>query len=448
MGADQGKATNLNALAVAAERARQADRRSRADDVPSALRAGDVRRLRRPRAGRPVRSDPRDAAARLGGAAAAPCSRTPANGSAPRAFRCPARRRKKRSSANAWRRAPAPGIQDASTLGKIEVVGPDAVEFLKRLYVNAFAKLAVGRCRYALMLSEDGYVIDDGVVMRLAEDRFHVTTTTGGAGRVFAMMEDYRQTEWPDLKVWATSITEQYATIAINGPKAREILAPLAEGIDLSPAAFPHMSVREGRVAGVAGAAGARQLHRRSRVRGQRSRRLRRERAGGDLGRGREGRRGRLRARRAVPAARREGLHDRRPGDRRLGDARRSRPRRAWSRWPSPISSASARCRLPISRAPGAASSSGCCPKTPPSSPTKGAQIVAEAAPPKGAAALGWVTSAYLSPTLGRSFALALVADGRNRLGETLFATTMEAAKPVKLVEPVFYDKEGRRLEL
>ena len=132
----------------------------------------------------------------------------------------------------------------------------------------------VGRCRYALMLSEDGYVIDDGVVMRLAEDRFHVTTTTGGAGRVFALMEDYRQTEWPDLKVWATSITEQYATIAINGPKAREILAPLAEGIDLSPAAFPHMSVREGRVAGGAGAAGAGQLHRRSRVRGQRSRRL------------------------------------------------------------------------------------------------------------------------------------------------------------------------------
>ena len=147
----------------------------------------------------------------------------------------------------------AAGVQDASTLGKIEVVGPDAVEFLNRLYVNSFAKLPVGRCRYALMLSEDGYVIDDGVVMRLADDRFHVTTTTGGAGRVFALMEDYRQTEWPELKVWATSITEQYATIAINGPKAREILAPLAEGIDLSPAAFPHMSVREGRIAGVAG---------------------------------------------------------------------------------------------------------------------------------------------------------------------------------------------------
>jgi sarcosine oxidase subunit alpha len=90
----------------------------------------------------------------------------------------------------------------------------------------------------------------------------------------------------------------------------------------------------------------------------------------------------------------------------------------------------------------------GLLPEDPAFVPDEGAQIVAVAAPPKGAAALGWVTSAYLSPTLGRSFALALIADGRNRLGETLFATTKEAAKPVKLTEPVFYDKEGRRLEL
>ena len=90
---------------------------------------------------------------------------------------------------------------DASTLGKIEVVGPDAAEFLNRLYVNSFTKLAVGRCRYALMLTEDGYIADDGVVMRLADDRFHITTTSSGAARVFAVMEDYRQTEWCDLKV-------------------------------------------------------------------------------------------------------------------------------------------------------------------------------------------------------------------------------------------------------
>ena len=128
------------------------------------------------------------------------------------------------------------GIMDASTLGKIEVVGPDAAEFLNRLYINSFTKLGVGRCRYGLMLNEMGFIYDDGVVMRLAEDRFHITTTTSGAAHVLAVMEDYLQTEWPDLKARFTSITEQWATIAINGPEAREILAPLVEGDRLSAA--------------------------------------------------------------------------------------------------------------------------------------------------------------------------------------------------------------------
>src|SRR3546814_5054094 len=101
------------------------------------------------------------------------------------------------------------GIFDASTLGKIEVVGPDAAEFLNRFYVNAWTKLGVGKCRYGVLLREDGFVLDDGVVGRLAPDRFHVTTTTGGAARVLNMMEDYLQTEWADLPVWLTSTTEQ-----------------------------------------------------------------------------------------------------------------------------------------------------------------------------------------------------------------------------------------------
>src|SRR5581483_9158477 len=143
------------------------------------------------------------------------------------------------------------GIFDGSTLGKIEVVGPDAAEFMNRMYVNAWSGLKPGRCRYGVMLREDGFVMDDGVVGRLAPDRFHVTTTTGGAARVLAMMEDYLQTEWPDLKVWLTSVTEQWAVIALQGPSAREILAPLVESIDISAAAFPHMSVAEGRVCGV-----------------------------------------------------------------------------------------------------------------------------------------------------------------------------------------------------
>ena len=142
------------------------------------------------------------------------------------------------------------GIFDASTLGKIEVVGPDAVEFMNRMYTNPWAKLAPGRCRYGLLLGEDGYIRDDGVIGRLSPDLFHVTTTTGGAARVLSMMEDYLQTEWPDLNVWLTSTTEEWATIALNGPNARKLLAPLVEGQDMSDAAFPHMSVCECTVAG------------------------------------------------------------------------------------------------------------------------------------------------------------------------------------------------------
>ena len=145
----------------------------------------------------------------------------------------------------------AVGIFDASTLGKIEVVGPDAAEFMNRMYINPWTKLGVGRCRYGVMLREDGFVLDDGVVGRLAHDRFHVTTTTGGAASVLNMMEDYLQTEWPDLQVWLTSITEQWAVIAVQGPQARAVLAPLVEGIDLSPAALPHMALAEGHICGV-----------------------------------------------------------------------------------------------------------------------------------------------------------------------------------------------------
>ncbi len=143
------------------------------------------------------------------------------------------------------------GIFDATTLGKIEVVGPDAATFMELLYTNPWQKLDPGRCRYGIMLREDGFIYDDGVVGRLAPDRFHVTTTTGGAPRVMNHMEDYLQTEFPHLKVWLTSTTEQWATIAVQGPKSRDIIAPLVEDIDLSEEAFPHMSVREGRICGV-----------------------------------------------------------------------------------------------------------------------------------------------------------------------------------------------------
>lgn len=143
------------------------------------------------------------------------------------------------------------GVFDASTLGKIEVVGPDAAEFLNRIHTGRWDTLAVGRCRYGLMLTEAGFVMDDGVVGRLAPDRFHVTTTTGGAARVLHHMEDYLQTEFPELKVWLTSTTEQWAVIAVQGPMARDVVAPLVSCLDIANAAFPHMSVAAARVCGI-----------------------------------------------------------------------------------------------------------------------------------------------------------------------------------------------------
>jgi len=143
----------------------------------------------------------------------------------------------------------AVGLFDASTLGKIEVVGPDAAAFLNRIYTGNFQTLAVGRCRYALLLGDDGFIRDDGVVARLEADRFHVTTTTGGAASVLHHMEDYRQTEFTDLRAWLTSVTEHWAVIAVQGPHATDTIAPLVEAADLG--AMPPMSVRACRVAGV-----------------------------------------------------------------------------------------------------------------------------------------------------------------------------------------------------
>ena len=270
-----------------------------------------------------MRRTPIDAWARAEGRGR---SRMSGSGSARGISRATARTCTPRSRANAGRCATSVGIFDASTLGKIEVVGPDAAEFLERMYINAFKKLAVGRCRYGVLLNEAGFIIDDGVIGRVAPDRFHVTTTTGGAARVLHMMEDYRQTEFPDLKVWLTSTTEQWAVIAVQGPRARDVLAPLVEGIDLAPAAFPHMGVRDGRIGGVERACSASVSPASSASRST-CRRTTVRRLGGGLARSAAARRLRLRHRGDARAARREGLHHRRPGDRRHGDAGRCRPR-------------------------------------------------------------------------------------------------------------------------
>ena len=143
------------------------------------------------------------------------------------------------------------GILDASTLGKIDVQGSDAAEFLERIYTNTWKRLAPGRCRYGLMCTEDGMVFDDGVTLRLDEHRFLMHTTSGNAARVLAWMEEWLQTEWPDLDVYCSSVTEQIATASISGPLARRLLSDLTTDIDLDRDAFPFMSWREGHVAGL-----------------------------------------------------------------------------------------------------------------------------------------------------------------------------------------------------
>ncbi|MEE9375959.1 MAG: sarcosine oxidase subunit alpha family protein, partial [Rhizobiaceae bacterium] len=143
------------------------------------------------------------------------------------------------------------GIFDASTLGKIEITGPDAAAFMDIMYTNGWSKLKPGRAKYGIMLREDGFINDDGVIGKLTNERFHVTTTTGGAPRVLNMMEDYLQTEFPKMKVWLTSTTEQWATIAVQGPMARDIITPLVSGTNISNEKFPHMSVVECKVCGV-----------------------------------------------------------------------------------------------------------------------------------------------------------------------------------------------------
>ncbi len=143
------------------------------------------------------------------------------------------------------------GIMDASTLGKIDIRGRDAATLLDWVYTNAWGKLGVGRCRYGLMLDENGMVMDDGVTTRLADEHFLMTTTTGGAARVMAWLERWLQTEWPHLEVYLTSVTDHWATLAVAGPDSRKVVQAVSDGIDFAPEAFPFMSCREGTVAGV-----------------------------------------------------------------------------------------------------------------------------------------------------------------------------------------------------
>ena len=334
------------------------------------------------------------------------------------------------------------GIFDASTLGKIELVGADAWKFLNRMYTGPFEKLGVGKCRYGLMLNEAGFIIDDGVIARLAPDRFHITTTTGGAARVLNMMEDYLQTEFTDLNCWLTSITEQYAVIAVQGPKARAILAPLVSGVDLQ---MPHMSYGEGEICGVptrlfrvsfTGEMGfevnvpadyGRAVWEAIFAEGQKH---------GAVAYGTEAMHV-LRAEKGYIIVGQETDGTVTPDDLGLGGmVSKVKPDFVGKRG----------LLMPDTCAPNRKQLVGLLTANPLVVLEEGAQITLEAKPATGTKALGHVTSSYWSETLGRSIAMALVENGRARMGETLNVPMPNETYGVRVVEPVFYDAKGERL--
>ena len=139
------------------------------------------------------------------------------------------------------------GLLDASTLGKLLVQGPDAAKFLDMLYTNMMSTLKIGKCRYGLMCSENGFLMDDGVVVRLDEQSFLCHTTSGGAEHIHAHMEEWLQTEWWDWNVYVANLTEQYAQVGVVGPKARDVLEKLG-GLDVSKEALGFMEYAEGRL--------------------------------------------------------------------------------------------------------------------------------------------------------------------------------------------------------
>ena len=342
----------------------------------------------------------------------------------------------------------AAGVMDASTLGKIEVVGPDAAAFLDRMYTNRMSTLAVGSIRYGLMLGLDGMVFDDGVVMRIADDRFFVTTTTGGAANVLDRFEEWLQTEWPGLRVYCTSVTEQWATIAINGPAARDIVRALGTDIDLDAVAFPFMRWREGEVAGVPARVA------RVSFTGELAYEINVE---GWFG---------LAMWEAVMAAGEpfgltpygtESMHVLRAekgfvivGQDTDGTVTPHDLGMSWivRRDDSDFVGRRSLAR-PDSVRPDRKQLVGLLPEDPEVRLPEGAQLVepaaADSAPP--VPMLGHVTSSYRSAVLDRTFALAMIKHGRERVGERVLAPTLDESPPIvaTITQPVFYDPEGAR---
>jgi sarcosine oxidase, subunit alpha len=335
----------------------------------------------------------------------------------------------------------AAGVLDASTLGKIEVVGPDTAAFLDRMYTNRMSTLAVGSIRYGFMLGLDGMVADDGVAMRLAEDRFLVTTTTGNAAMVLDRFEEWLQTEWPELRVYCTSVTEQWADVAIAGPKARDVLAALGTDLDLSADAFPFMTFRDGTVAGiparVARVSFTGELSYEVLADGRRALELWEAvlDAGDTVGITPYGTEAMhvLRAEKGFVIVGQDTDGTVTPDDLGMGWIVR--------RDDSDFVGRRSLSRADTSR-PDRKHLVGLLSDEPLS---EGAQLVEEDTGRTPMAMIGYVTSSYRSPTLDRPIALAMVERGRERHGQTIFSPLPGSTIAAEVASPVFYDPEGAR---
>ncbi|ANP52482.1 sarcosine oxidase subunit alpha [Streptomyces griseochromogenes] len=336
-------------------------------------------------------------------------------------------------------------FMDASTLGKIDVQGPDAGAFLDLLYTNMMSTLKTGMIRYGVMCRPDGMVFDDGTVIRLAQDRFLVTTTTGNAAAVLDWMEEWLQTEWPELRVHCTSVTEQWATVALVGPRSREVLGSLAPQLAAGNDDFPFMAWRETTVAGidarVCRISFSGELAYEINVSPWEALALWESlyRAGAAHGITPYGTETMhvLRAEKGYPIIGQDTDGTVTPQD--LG--------MSWAvskKKPDFIGKRSY-ARADTIR-PDRKHLVGLLPEDPGALLPEGTHLVADSvlpAPP--VPMLGHVTSSYRSAALGRTFALALIKGGRERIGERLYAPVGDRLLPVTVAHPVLYDPEGAR---
>ena len=338
------------------------------------------------------------------------------------------------------------GMLDASTLGKIEIKGPDAAEFLDRIYTNTFSTLKVGKCRYGLMMNELGFLTDDGVTVRLAEDHFLMHTTSGGADRISAWLEEWLQTEWTQYKVFVTPVTEQWAQFAVAGPRARDVLAKLAPDFDISHAAFPHMSFKQGHI-------------------GEYPVRVFRISFSGELsyevatpanfGQGLWNALMEAGDEFGLSAYGTEALHILRAekGYIVVGDESDGTVTPVDLGLEGMVSSKKldfiGKRSLEQSFLKGSNRKQlvGLLAEDPTEVLPDGAYAVAAVKDRPPMEMIGQVTSSYMSPTLGRSIALALIQNGRARMGEVI-SFPLEGGKVMKatITDTVFYDKEGGRL--